>query len=112
MLAFLISFLMGVAFIVLLKFLLRVLSEENKKQTLIFFVSLFALCGVFSVVAIWNIWYIVHCFCGFLSGCAVSAAGVYIYKSIIKRFYRKDIEFLKKKAKELLDIKKWEIIKK
>ncbi len=106
MLAFFVAFLMGVAFMVLLKFLLRALNEEDKKQTLIFFVSLFALCGIFALTAILNLLYITYFFCGLLSGAALTAAGIYIYKNILKDVYQFDIrdinlEFFKKRIKSL-----------
>lgn len=107
MLAFFAAFLIGVAFIVLLKFLLRALNEENKKQTLMFFLSLFALCGIFAFLAILNLWYITYFFCGLLSGAALTAAGIYIYKNVLKKVYQFDIkdinlDLLKGKIDKLL----------
>ncbi len=107
MLAFLFAFITGVAFIVLLKFLLRALTEENKKLIRIFLLSIFALCGIFAAAAISNLWYITYFFCGLLSGAALTAAGIYIYKNIIKNVYHFDIkdinlDLLKGKIDKLL----------
>lgn len=108
MLAFFAAFLMGVTLIVLLKFLLRALNQENKKQILIFFLSIFILCGIFAAAAILNLWYITYFFCGLLSGAALTAAGIYIYKNILKNVYQFDIKDinldpLKRKIDKLLE---------